>query len=134
MPRDGHVQADQMTAAVKLLHLADYMETLELGQVDLRTVHHSCGAVHCAWGWGEVIGLFPRSGGNEDDSEWTNEMLSAEQGRSEILGLTYKQFRYCFGIGYQFRSLDRPYTPADVARHLRHTAAELQKDRSQPGE
>ena len=128
MPRDGHVQADQMTAPAKLLHLADYMETLELGQVDLRTVHHSCGTVHCAWGWGETIGLFPRSGGIEDDSEWTNEMMSAEQGHSKILGLTYKQFRYCFGIGYQFRSLDRPYTPADLARHLRHTAAEMEAD------
>ncbi len=134
MPLDGHVRADQMTAAVKLLHLADFMETLELGQVDLRTVHHSCGAVHCAWGWGEIIGLFPRSGGNEDDSEWTDEMSSAEQGRSKILGLTYKQFRYCFGIGYQFRSLDRPYTPADVARHLRQTAAELANDGSPSGE
>ncbi len=128
MPLDGKIPADQMTAAAKLLHLADFMATLELGQVDLRTVHHACGAAHCAWGWGEVIGLFPRSGGPEDDSEWTSEMLSAEAGRSEILGLTYQQFRHCFGIGYQFRSLNRPYTPADVARHLRDTAAELEND------
>ena len=125
MPRDGEFPVERMTAAAKLLHLADYMETLEMGQVDLRTVHHACGAAHCAWGWGEVIGMFPRSGGEEDDSEWAREMLSAEDGRSEILGLTDAQFRHCFGIGYQFRSLGRPYTPADVARHLRQTAAEL---------
>ena len=128
MPRDGNIPVEQMTAAAKLLHLADFMETLELAQVDLRTVHHRCGAAHCAWGWGEVIGLFPRSDGDEDDSEWTNEMLSAEQGCSKILGLSYQQFRHCFGIGYQFRLLNRPYTPADVARHLRHTAAALEQD------
>ncbi len=134
MPLDGDIPVDQMTATAKLLRLADFMETLELGQVDLRTVHHPCGAAHCAWGWGEVIGLFPRSSGDEDDSEWANEMLSAEEGCSKLLGLTYKQFRYCFGIGYQFRSLDRPYTPADVARHLRQTAAELGNGSSERSE
>jgi len=125
MPFDGEIPVTDMTAAAKLLYLAEFLETLELGQVDLRTVHHPCGTAHCAWGWGEIIGLFPRSGGAEDDSEWANEMLSAENGQSEILGLTDKQFRYCFGIGYQFRALNRRYTPADIAQHLRHTAAEL---------
>ena len=130
MPLDGKIPADQRTAAAKLLHLADFMETLALGQLDLRTVHHPCGAAHCAWGWGETIGLFPRSTGEgeEDDAGWTREMLSAENGSSTILGLTDKQFRTCFGIGYQFRSLNRPYTPADVARHLRQTASELATD------
>ncbi len=144
MPRDGimpmdrpaDLSIDHMTAAEKLLHLADYMETLELRQLDLRTVHHRCGAAHCAWGWGETIGLFLRSTGekdcgeegDEDDAGWTREMLSAEDGGSTILGLTDKQFRTCFGIGYQFRFLNRPYTPADVARHLRQTAAELGTD------
>lgn len=132
MPRDGGIPTDrplgEMTAAAKLHHLADFMETLERSQLDLRTVHHPCGAAHCAWGWGETIGLFPRPTENDedDDSGWTREMLSAEDGRSTILGLTDKQFRVCFGIGYQFRSLGRPYTPADVARHLRQTAAELE--------
>ena len=128
MPRDGNIPIDRMSAAEKLRHLADFMETLELGQLDLRTVHHACGAVHCAWGWGETIGLFPRSTseGEEDDAAWTREMLSAEEGCSTILGLTDKQFRSCFGIGYQFRSLNRPYTPADVAQNLRQTAAELE--------
>jgi hypothetical protein len=130
MPRDGSIPINQMTAAAKLLHLADFMETLNVGQLDLRTVHHTCGAAHCAWGWGEVIGLFPRSGGAEDDSEWAAEMTSAEQGRSVLLGLTYQQFRHCFGIGYQFRSLGCPYTPTDVARHLRQTASELETDGS----
>jgi hypothetical protein len=125
MPRDGNIPTDQMAASAKLLHLADFMDTLEHGQVDLRTVHHPCGAAHCAWGWGEVIGLFPKADGNEDDAGWADEMLSAERGCSEILGLTYRKFRYCFGIGYQFRSLDRPYTPQDIARHLRQTAEEL---------
>ena len=129
MPHDGNIPVEQMTAAAKLRHLADFMETLEPGQVDLRTVHHSCGAAHCAWGWGEIIGLFPRSEGIEDDSEWTREMLSAEQGCSRILALTYQQFRHCFGIGYQFRSLGRPYAPADVARNLRQTAAVLEQDK-----
>ena len=126
MPLDGKIPTDQMTAAAKLRHLAEYMETLEIEQLDLRTVHHACGAAHCAWGWGEIIGLFPRSDGDEDDSEWTREMESAQDGRSLILGLTYDQFRHCFGIGYQFRKLGRPYTPADVARHLRETAAALE--------
>lgn len=130
MPLDGNIAADHMTAAAKLSHLAEYMETLETEQLDLRTVHHACGAAHCAWGWGEVIGLFPRSHGDEDDTEWTREMESAQEGRSHILGLTYDQFRHCFGIGYQFRTLGRPYTPSDVARHLRETAAELTE--SQP--
>jgi len=108
MPRDGNSPIGRMTAAEKLLHLADFMETLETGQLDLRTVHHACGAAHCAWGWGEIIGLFPRSAGEgvEDDAGWTREMLSAEAGCSYLLGLTDRQFRFCFGIGYQFRSLD----------------------------
>jgi hypothetical protein len=125
MPLDGKMPSDQMTAAAKLRQLADFLETLDTTQVDLRSVHHACGAAHCAWGWGEVIGVFSRTGGTEDDSGWTAEMLSAEEGRSDILGLTDKQFRYCFGIGYQFRNLKRAYTPSDVARHLRETAAEL---------
>ena len=128
MPRDGNIPTAQMTATAKLHHLADFMETLEHGQLDLRTVHHACGAAHCAWGWGETIGLFPLSTGEgeEDDAGWSREMLSAEEGCSAILGLTDKQFRACFGIGYQFRFLDRPYTPADVAQNLRQTAAELE--------
>ena len=126
MPLDGTIPANQVTAKAKLLLLADFMETLDVGQVDLRTVHHPCGAAHCAWGWGEVIGLFPQSSGIEDDSEWADELLSAEVGCSKILGLTHQQFRHCFGIGYQFRSLGRPYLPADVARHLRQTAEELE--------
>jgi len=126
MPLDGSVPANQVTAKAKLFLLADFMEMLDVGQVDLRTVHHPCGAAHCAWGWGEVTGLFPKSSGIEDDSEWAEEMLSAEAGCSKILGLTYQQFRHCFGIGYQFRSLGRPYLPADVARHLRQTAEELE--------
>ena len=126
MPLDGSIPANQVTAKAKLLLLADFMATLDVGQVDLRTVHHPCGAAHCAWGWGEVIGLFPQSSGIEDDSEWADELLSAEVGCSKILGLTHQQFRHCFGIGYQFRSLGRPYLPADVARHLRQTAEELE--------
>lgn len=131
MPRDGKLSTDpatdRMAAAEKLVYLADFMETLALEQLDMRTVHHPCGAAHCAWGWGETIGLFPRctEEGDEDDTGWTREMLSAEAGCSSILGLSDKQFRACFGIGYQFCYLGRPYTPADVARHLRRTAAEL---------
>ena len=59
-------------------------------------------------------------------------MESAEEGLSTILGLTDKQFRACFGIGYQFRFLGRPYTPADVAHNLRLTAAELETVNNQP--
>ncbi len=132
MPLDGIFSVDQMTAAMKLRSLADFMETLEAGQVDLRTVHHPCGAAHCAWGWGEMIGLFPRPENiAEDDAGWADEMSSAEEGRSNILGLTFEQFRYCFGMGYQFRTLDRPYTPADVARHLRRTATAIEADKRQ---
>ena len=126
MPFDGSIPANQLSAKAKLLLLASFMELLDVGQVDLRTVHHTCGAAHCAWGWGEVIGLFPQSSGIEDDSEWAEEMVSAEMGCSKILGLTYQQFRHCFGIGHQFRSLGRPYLPADVARHLRQIAEELE--------
>ena len=126
MPLDGNIPANQLSAKAKLLFLANFMEMLDIGQVDLRTVHHPCGAAHCAWGWGEVIGLFPQSSGIEDDSVWAEEMVSAEMGCSKILGLTYQQFRHCFGIGYQFRSLGRPYLPADVARNLRQIAEELE--------
>jgi hypothetical protein len=126
MPRDGETPVEQMTAAAKLLHLAEYMETLDEGQLDLRTVHHACGTAHCAWGWGETIGLFPKPVGDEDDAIWADEMQSAkEDGRSLILGLTDEQFRQCFGMGYQFRFLGRPYTPTDVAQNLRETAAAL---------
>ena len=137
MPLDGTFSVDQMTAAMKLRRLADFMETLEPGQVDLRTVHHPCGAAHCAWGWGGMIGLFPRSedpeegADEENDAGWADEMFSAEEGRSNILGLTFEQFRYCFGMGYQFRSLGRPYTPADVAGHLRSTATAIEADKRQ---
>jgi hypothetical protein len=135
MPRDAITTTDpadelspeRMPPAAKLRHLAEYMETLEVGQVDLRSVHHACGAAHCAWGWGEMIGLFPRAEGEADDSGWTAEMESAEKGRSALLGLTDRQFRHCFGIGYQFRRLGRPYTPSDVAAHLRQTADELER-------
>ncbi len=126
MPRDGYLPVGSMTAPAKLRHLAEFMETLESGQLDLRTVHHACGAVHCAWGWGEVIGLFPRPEGAEEDAVWAEEMSSAKQGRSDVLGLTDAQFRSCFGMGYQFRHLGRPYRPADVARNLRETAAILE--------
>ena len=126
MPLDGNIPANQLSAKAKLLFLANFMEMLDIGQVDLRTVHHPCGAAHCAWGWGEVIGLFPQSSGIEDDSVWAEEMVTAKMGCSKILGLTYQQFRHCFGIGYQFRSLGRPYLLADVARHLRQIAEELE--------
>ncbi len=126
MPFDAGIPVDQMTAPTKLRCLAEHMETLDIEQVNMKTVHQPCGSAHCAWGWGEVIGLFPRPTGLEDDAGWAEEMMSAQEGCSVILGLTDKQFRYCFGIGYQFRSLDRPYIPADVARHLRDTAAALE--------
>ena len=125
MPRDGDARPDQMTAVEKLRGLAEFMVDLNADLLDLRTVHHSCGTAHCAWGWGEVIGMFPRSAGDEDDSVWAAEMQSAKEGRSHVLGLTDAQFRHCFGMGYQFRKLGRPYTPADVARHMRETAREL---------
>lgn len=126
MPRDGTISSDHMTVIEKLQYLADFMETLDEGQLDLRSVHHACGTAHCAWGWGEVIGLFPRAEGDEDDAVWADEMLSAKEGRSALLGLTDAQFRQCFGMGYQFRFLGRPYTPADVAENLRETASALQ--------
>ena len=126
MPFDGKIDLTRMTAAEKLRHLADFMDTLEPDRLDLRTVHHPCGSAHCAWGWGETIGLFPKSAAGEDDSVWEAEMLSAGQGRSMLLGLDEKQFRHCFGIGYQFRRLGRRYTPSDVARHLRETASVLE--------
>lgn len=117
-----------MTATDKLHRLAAFMDDLDPDLLDLRTVHHACGTAHCAWGWGEVIGVFPRSDGAEDDSVWADELESAQAGRSRILGLTETQFRHCFGMGYQFRKLGRPYTPADVARHLRETARALTDD------
>lgn len=126
MPRDGSTTNDQMTASAKLRALAEHMDDLDADLLDLRTVHHACGTAHCAWG--EVIGLFPKSEGAEADSVWAAEMESAEAGRSAILGLDDAQFRHCFGMGYQFRKLGRPYTPSDVARHLRETAAELDAD------
>ena len=128
MPKDGAITTDQMTAAAKLRALAEFMDDLDGDLLDLRTVHHACGTAHCAWGWGEVIGLFPKSEGAEADSVWALEWDSAQDGQSHILGLTDAQFRHCFGMGYQFRKLGRPYTPADVARHLRETADQLESD------
>ena len=124
MPRDGTIEAEQ-TAAEKLLELAEFMDDLDSDLLDLRTVHHACGTAHCAWGWGEGIGLFPKSQGADEDSVWAAEWESAQDGCSRILGLSEAQFRHCFGMGYQFRKLGRPYTPADVARHLRDTASAL---------
>ena len=46
MPFNRKIPATNMTAAAKLLYLAEFLETLELVQVDLRTVHHACGTVH----------------------------------------------------------------------------------------
>lgn len=128
MPRDGKIAADELTAAAKLRHLAEFMDDLDADRLDLRTVHHACGTAHCAWGWGEVIGLLPRPADGEDDAVWAAELESAQEGRSDILGLSDEQFRRCFGMGYQFRRLGRPYTPADVARNLRETASELEPD------
>ena len=127
MPRDG-TKPEERTAAAKLLELAEFMDDLDGDLLDLRTVHHACGTAHCAWGWGEVIGLFPKSGDDEADSVWAAELDSAQEGHSQLLGLDDAQFRRCFGMGYQFRKLGRPYTPADVARNLRETAAELSAD------
>lgn len=127
MPRDGSTPAEQ-TAAAKLLELAEFMDDLDGDLLDLRTVHHACGTAHCAWGWGEVIGLLPKSDDDEADSVWAAELDSAQEGHSQLLGLDDVQFRRCFGMGYQFRKLGRPYTPADVARNLRETAAELSVD------
>ena len=125
MPKDGTLTSDKMTAVAKLNALAEFMDDRDGDFLDLRTVHHACGTAHCAWGWGEVIGLFPKSEGMEVDSVWAAEWDSAQNGHSYILGLTEGQFRHCFGMGYQFRKLGRPYSPADVARHLRETVSEL---------
>lgn len=125
MPRDGTTPPEIRMARAKLLELAEFMDDLGKDFLDLRTVHHACGTAHCAWGWGEVIGLFPKSEDEEADSVWTAEMESAQEGHSHLLGLDDIQFRHCFGMGYQFRKLERPYTPADVARNLRATASEL---------
>jgi hypothetical protein len=48
VPFDGKIDPDRMTAAEKLCHLADFMDTLEPDLLDLRTVHHRCGSAHCA--------------------------------------------------------------------------------------
>ena len=73
----------------------------------------------------DKISVFPRSSGREDNSEWVSELLNAENGQNQMLGLTGKKVRYFYGIDYQFHALNRLYMPADIARHLRHTAAEL---------
>ena len=65
MPKDGTLTSDKMTAVAKLNALAEFMDDLDGDFLDLRTVHHACGTAHCAWGWGEVIGLFPKSEGME---------------------------------------------------------------------
>ena len=125
MPKDGSIIIDQLSAATKLRTLADFMTDLDADLLDLRTVHHACGTAHCAWGWGEVIGLFPKSNDGDEEAVWAQEMESAAKGCSTILGLNDAQFRHCFGMGYQFRNLGREYKPDDVARHLRETASEL---------
>ena len=66
MPKDGSIIIDQLSATTKLRTLADFMTDLDADLLDLRTVHHACGTAHCAWGWGEVIGLFPKSNDGND--------------------------------------------------------------------
>ena len=82
MPLDGNVADDRRTAAEKLRLLAEFMETLAPDQLDLRTVHHSCGAAHCAWGWGEMIGLFPRP---EGEAAGSGRIIAAVARRHRML-------------------------------------------------
>lgn len=104
------------TTAEKFYILADVIESKPPCRVNMLDWHSECGTAHCAFGWGEVIGLFPRF-------ETTDERFDYMQ---NDLGLTWGQSDHCFGSGSQFLYLNRHYTPADVARHLRETARELE--------
>ena len=105
------------TTAGKLRYLADFMETLKPEQVRMRVVHTVCGTAHCAYGWGEVIGLI------DIDPSWQTGCISPQVIRG--LGLNSEQWMHAFGDGTQFAYLPRAYTLADVARHLREGAAEV---------
>ncbi len=128
MPFDGKI-ADYLDPKTfspikKLEHLANFMETLEEEQVIMEQVH--CGSSHCAWGWGEMIGLFDKDNGNNIGSNSYNiEDASSQCGHSNVLGLSESQFKYCFGSGSQLHYLRRQPLIHDVARHLRNTADEL---------
>lgn len=101
------------TPAEKLRVLADFIETLPAKAVDMHDYH--CGTAACALGWAERIGMIASA---------EREHISCD-----VFGLyRYEQIMHAFGCGEQFHYLNRPYTPADVARHLRETAAELEAD------
>ncbi len=108
--------------AEKLRALADFMETLPPEKVNMGHVH--CGTAHCAWGWADLLGMVPS--GDAFDL-WRDEMAASRVCVSPIFGFrSLDRFIYCFGSGRQFDYLNRPYTPADVARHLRETADDLE--------
>ena len=105
----------------RLRHLADFIETLPPEKVDMGDYY--CGTAACALGWASRMPEFQTRGmpPNVDASTTTD---------TEFFGLgalaVGSPAFFCFGTGSQFRYLGRPYTPADVARHLRETADELE--------
>ena len=124
MPLDGtladHIDLTAFRPAAMLLYLADHMEGLSPGQVDMRVVHNTCGTQHCAYGWAENLGLVPKDSFLEetryrDHLGW----------RSPNFGLNLTQHMHCFDDGPQFYYLNRRPTIDDVVRHLREVAAEL---------
>ena len=124
-----------LSPAAKLLYLAKFMEGLRPEQIDMQHVHSDCNTAHCAWGWGEEIGMIslaPERYGQYSPSSYCSESDSAESKCSIIFELNKRQFIHAFGPGHQFgqdsEGNSNPYTPADVARHLREVAAELGHD------
>ncbi len=119
-----------MKTSKKLNILADFLATVDEEKLIMINVHNLCGTAHCAWGWGEVLELFPRgkpTGGLIDGVPWFNTWDKYDI-YGDVLGLSERQNDYCFGFGSQFDYLDRKWTREDVVRHLLETAIELEAE------
>lgn len=129
MPFDAHFDYSTLTGSEKIRALADYIEMLPAEKLDMLNVYHKCGTPSCAWGHGEALGIIPdtHGGGWTHSVAWTLEQRGAGNGRSPVFGFqTLDAFNHCFGSGHQFDYLGRPYASADVARHLREAADQLE--------
>lgn len=120
MPKEVMPVHDLDTAWGFLRHLADIVESKVPEKVFMEAFHKSCGTAHCAWGWAEIT---PELRARMSDK--STSYMKLYYWRMST-GLTPEEADYCFGSGYQFAYLRRPYTPADVARHLREVADAVQ--------
>ena len=124
--QEARIQHDLGTYWGRLRYLADFIETKPLSLVCMSRFH--CGTAHCALGWAETMPEFQALGIKSSYHVCGRDLIEVVEHNISIFGITVsnKRYGYCFGYGAQFYYLGRLYTPADVARHLRETADELE--------